>query len=76
MDNQFIRQILGENQELSSLPQTMIEVLRVARDEQSTAAELAEVILHDPALTTKILRIVNSPFFGAGRQIGSMTQRW
>jgi len=74
MDNQFIRQILGENQELSSLPQTMIEVLRVARDEQSTAAELAEVILHDPALTTKILRIVNSPFFGAGRQIGSMTQ--
>ena len=74
MDNQFLHQILGENQELSSLPQTMIEVLRVARDEHSTAGELAEVILHDPALTTKILRIVNSPYFGAGRKIGSMTQ--
>lgn len=74
MDNQFLHQILGENQELSSLPQTMIEVLRVARDEHSTAGELAEVILRDPALTTKILRIVNSPYFGAGRKIGSMTQ--
>ena len=74
MDNQFLRQVLGENQELSSLPQTMIEVLRVARDEHSTAGELAEVILRDPALTSKILRIVNSPYFGAGRKIGSMTQ--
>lgn len=74
MDKDFIRKVLSDSTRLYSLPQTLVEVLRVTRDETSSAAELAEVMVKDPALTTKILRIVNSPFYGAGRQVGSMKQ--
>jgi HD-like signal output (HDOD) protein len=35
---------------------------------------LAEVLSRDPALTAKVLRIVNSPYYGAGREITTMPQ--
>jgi HD-like signal output (HDOD) protein len=74
MNADLLRKILDEHQELSSLPQTLAEVLRVAKDEDSSAHDLAEVLRRDPSLTTRILRVVNSPFYGAGREIHSVTQ--
>ncbi len=74
MDNDFIKKVLSDSTQLYSLPQTLVEVLRITKDETSSAADLAGVLIKDPAMTTKILRIVNSPFYGAGRQIGSMKQ--
>lgn len=74
MDKEFIKKVLSDSTRLYSLPQTLAEVLRITRDETSSAVELANVLSKDPAMTTKILRIVNSPFYGAGRQIGSMKQ--
>lgn len=74
MQNDVIAKILAEHKELLSLPQTLAEVLRVARDERSSAKELADVLMRDPALTAKVLRIVNSSFYGVGRAVGTMTQ--
>ncbi len=74
MDYAFAEKLLKESGRLSTLPQTMSEVLRLAKDERSSAGDMAEVIMRDPTLTTDILKIVNSPFFGAPRQIGSVTQ--
>jgi len=74
MDKDFIKRVLSDSTRLYSLPQTLVEVLRITKDETSSAADLAGVLVKDPAMTTKILRIVNSPFYGAGRQIGSMKQ--
>jgi putative nucleotidyltransferase with HDIG domain len=68
------KKILSDHRELSSLPQTLSEVLRVARDENSSAQQLADVLKKDPALTAKTLRLVNSPFYGARREISTMTQ--
>jgi putative nucleotidyltransferase with HDIG domain len=73
MDN-VISKILDENKQLLSLPQTLAEVLRVVHDEKSSAQDLANVLLRDPALTARILRIVNSPFYGAGRKVSSVHQ--
>ncbi|MEA2030993.1 MAG: HDOD domain-containing protein, partial [candidate division Zixibacteria bacterium] len=70
----LFEKILKEHQELSSLPQTLAEVLRVSRDENASAKDLSSVLMRDPALTVKTLRLANSPFFGAGREITSMVQ--
>ncbi len=72
--NDVISKILQENKELLSLPQTLAEVLRVTKDENSSVQELATVLMRDPSLTAKILRIANSPFYGVGREITTMTQ--
>lgn len=74
MDNDIFQQILKDHKELSSLPQTLSEVLRILRDDNASTKDLAEVLAKDPALTAKILRIVNSPYYGAGREITTLTQ--
>lgn len=73
MSQDLYKQILNDHKELSSLPQTLAEVLRVVKDENSSAQDLAKVLMRDPALTAKVLRIVNSPFYG-GREVTSVTQ--
>jgi HD-like signal output (HDOD) protein len=74
MDADFLKKVLSDNRELASLPQTLAEVLRVTRDDRSSAQDMATVIMKDPALTARVLRIVNSAYYGLGRQIGSISQ--
>ncbi len=61
--------ILSEHRELSSLPQVLNEVLNVSNDPRSSASDLAGVIVKDPPLTAKVLRVVNSPYYGQSREI-------
>ncbi|MEE9442205.1 MAG: HDOD domain-containing protein [candidate division Zixibacteria bacterium] len=74
MSEEQIFNLLKDNRELASLPQVLAEVIRVADDENSTANALADVILKDPSLTARLLRIVNSPFYGLAREITTVNQ--
>ncbi|UCD63887.1 MAG: HDOD domain-containing protein [Candidatus Zixiibacteriota bacterium] len=74
MNTDIYTKILEDHKELASLPQTLAEVIRVTRDDTSSAQDLAEVLGRDPALTAKVLRVVNSPYYGAGREITTLTQ--
>ncbi|MDH3890679.1 MAG: HDOD domain-containing protein [candidate division Zixibacteria bacterium] len=74
MTNDIFEQILKDHKELSSLPQTLAEVLKIVKDENASTRDLADVLVKDPALTAKLLRIVNSPYYGAGREITTVTQ--
>jgi len=69
-----MQQVLDASPDLTSLPQTMVEVLRLARDENSDLRQMAKVIMKDTAMTAKVLRVVNSPIYGRGQQIGSVTE--
>lgn len=60
--------------EISTLPQVMQGVLAAVMDERTSAQDLAREVSSDPALTGKILKIVNSAFYGFHRQISSMDQ--
>lgn len=74
MTQDIFDKIIRDHPELSSLPQTLTKVLEVVRRDDSTAQDLADVIIVDPALTVKLLRIVNSPYYGASRKINTVTQ--
>lgn len=69
-----IRNVLDDSLKLYSLPQTLVQVLKVVSDETSGADDLAKVLIKDPAMTTKVLKVVNSPFYGTGRKIGTVSQ--
>jgi len=73
-DQDIFYRILSEHKELSSLPQIMAEVLKVADDPDSSASDLARVILKDPSLTARLLRVVNSPFWGQTREITTINE--
>ncbi len=59
---------------LPSPPGIVVALLRLGEDPEVTARGLARLIANDPALTTQILRIVNSPFFGLRREVTSLQQ--
>jgi putative nucleotidyltransferase with HDIG domain len=51
---------LDQMRDLPSLPQVLVKISRVASDPKTSAADMADVILRDQALTLKLLRIANS----------------
>lgn len=57
---------------LTPLPTLVQSVLEISSNPKSSAAQLAEVIKKDMTLTARILKIVNSAYFGFHRQIGNV----
>lgn len=55
-------------QEMPAFGATVLAVQRVTGDEQASAGRLAQVILQDAALTTKVLKLANSAYYNPIRQ--------
>jgi len=66
--------LVCQSKSLPALPATAMEVLRLTQSDRASADELAEVISHDPSLTAKLLKMVNSPLFGVRREVSSVQQ--
>ncbi len=64
--------VLGRLSHLAMLPDVAVRVLALAGDPNVTMARMAEVISLAPELTGRILRIVNSAFYGFPGQIRSI----
>ena len=60
--------------DLPSLPTTIIQVVRATEKETVSTHEIEELIATDPAISTKLLKVVNSAYFGMPRQIFSINQ--
>ncbi len=60
--------------QMHSLPAVAIKVLELTNNPQVDARALKQCIENDPALTSKILRVVNSSLFGLSRQVSDLNQ--
>ena len=58
--------------EIGSLPEVTTRILEVVENPRATARQVHEVVRADPALAAKILKIVNSSFYGLPAQIGNL----
>jgi putative nucleotidyltransferase with HDIG domain len=63
--NEFVNRV----NQLAPLPAVALRVLQLAEDQRTSAADLASVIATDQAMTAKLLRLANSAYFAAGREI-------
>lgn len=59
---------------LPSLPTIALKVLDLAQQPDVDFRDIAEAIQHDPGLSTKILKTVNSAFYGQAREIGTVSR--
>jgi putative nucleotidyltransferase with HDIG domain len=57
---------------IATLPEVTAKIVQTVEDPKSTAAALHKIVAHDPALVTRILKVVNSAFYGLPGQIGSI----
>ena len=60
--------------ELYTLPQTLVEVLRIADCPQSSAYDLSQIILRDAPITARLLKMANSAMYGRSGQVKTVHQ--
>ena len=59
---------------INSPPSIIKDILALLNQDESSAAKLAKVILKDPGLTVKILKVANSSFYGYRGQVKNINQ--
>ncbi len=57
---------------LPALPEVTFKILSMAKDPDSTTEDLQRLICSDIALSTRILKVVNSAFYGLSRQVSTI----
>jgi putative nucleotidyltransferase with HDIG domain len=65
--------IESELQDLPPLPAVIVRVMQTINDPSTSAADLNRLISSDQALSGKILRLVNSSYYGFPRRIATIT---
>jgi HD-like signal output (HDOD) protein len=58
--------------ELGSLPEITTKIVQIVEDPRATARDMHDVVRADPPLAAKILKVVNSAFYGLPSQIASL----
>ena len=72
MNDQLVKKIT-QCAALPSLPAIALQVLELAQKDQVDITEIARIISRDPALSSKILRTVNSTFYGRSQSISTIS---
>lgn len=69
-----VEKIVKQVSELVSLPFVVVKINEMLGDKTSSATDIGELIIQDPALATKVLRIANSAFYGLSYQVDTMSR--
>jgi HD-like signal output (HDOD) protein len=72
-------QDIGENiseyiKSMPSLPTTVAKVLEVCNNPQTSPADLNHVISLDPVLVGRVLKLINSAYYGLGQQVTNLVR--
>ena len=71
--NQELANQIRQCQNLPSLPTIAVQVLELTQQNDVDIAEIARIISKDPALSGKILKTVNSSFYGRSQNVGTIS---
>ncbi len=75
MDNSEERKQLIEQLEgLPTLPTIMVKIFECIDDPKSSAEDLKKIIINDLAISSKVLKLANSAYFGFSREIVDITR--
>lgn len=71
---QKLEELIGSVEDLPTLPGVVARISQMTVSPQTNAADIGKLISNDPALSSKILRLVNSSYYGFPRRISSVTK--
>ena len=72
MDQEMLDRVLASPR-LPSLPAIALEVIDLVQQRDVNIKQIAGTIQHDPALSSKILKTVNSSFYGQSHSVSSVS---
>lgn len=73
MSTPKLKAIIRRIDDLPTLPRTVFRISEMINNPRSSARDLAQVITDDQVLTARLLRLVNSSFYGFPQRITTVT---
>ncbi len=67
-------EIVARELELVSLPDIFNRIMESVNNPRSSASHIADIISKDTSLSAKLLRLVNSPFYGFTQKVDTLTR--
>lgn len=74
LSHDSVRRSMAAFKQLPSPPSIFHELTRQLNSERTTSQHIAGVVAKDPALTARLLRIVNSSYFGLRQPVSNIQQ--
>ena len=71
---QLIKKVKDSIEKMPTLSPLTHKIVQVANDRRSSAQDLTDVIQLDPVLTAKVIKMVNSAYFGLPQKVKSLKQ--
>lgn len=69
MNSAVIQSTLKRVSTLATLPDVAVRIMRIADDPAATEDAVHDVLMSDPALATRVLKVVNSAFYRRQREV-------
>jgi len=74
LQNEATRAVIGKLDRLPSPPETYHRLTQALSRNDATSRTVAAVLEEDPAMSAKVLQLVNSAYFGLAHRVTSVTQ--
>lgn len=68
-----LKKVVDRIQSIPTLPDMLSKINRMMLNPRTSAKEVAQLISSDPSITSKVLRVVNSSFYGFPRRITTIS---
>jgi len=74
LDGNVVRSRVERTSAIPTIPQVMKKILKAVEDPATSPASVSKLVSSDPALTLKILRVINAAVYGFVVRISSVNQ--
>jgi len=72
--NCILKNLVANTGELAALPNTVVDLLYIFKEADACAQSVVNILNRDPAMTANVLKLSNSAFYGARREISSVQE--
>ena len=74
MGNLDTTKLLEQIKEIPAMPNIIVKALGIIKNDNSGTKELADIMSYDQALTSQVLKLVNSAYYGFAQEITSVNK--
>jgi putative nucleotidyltransferase with HDIG domain len=73
-EREVIERLLGHANDIPTLPSAVFRIIQLTEDTTCNAADLAQVLMSDPPLAGRVLKLANSAYYGFSQKIAGVQQ--
>lgn len=68
-----LQRLIARVEDLPTLPRTVLRITEMVNDPRASARDLSRIITDDQVLTARLLKLVNSSFYGFPQRVSTVT---